>query len=51
MKKWRIDFSGFAYVEAETQEEAADKFGVDDVVYCETNHDAIHEVDEFEVEI
>lgn len=49
--KYKFEFSGFAYVEADSEEEAKAKYEDDDVVYSETNLDDYGEVPEFHVEI
>ncbi len=50
MKKWRIEFRGFGYVEADTEEEAREMFENGETVYEETEQDEPKEVDEFIVE-
>ena len=48
--KYKVNFSGFAYVEAESKEEAREKvLYEDDAIYSETQVDNIEEIDEFEV--
>lgn len=48
--KYKVNFSGFAYVEADSEEEAEEKvLYEDDAIYSETQADNIEEVDEFEV--
>lgn len=48
--KYKVNFSGFAYVEADSKEEAREKvLDEDDTIYFETQVDNIEEVDEFEV--
>ena len=50
--KYKVNFSGFAYVEANSEEEAKEKvLHEDDVIYSETQVDYIEEVDEFEVKL
>lgn len=48
--KYKVNFSGFAYVKADSEEEAREKvLYEDDAIYSETQVDNIEEVDEFEV--
>lgn len=48
--KYKVNFSGFAYVEADSEEEAREKvLYEDDAIYSETQVDNIKEVDELEV--
>lgn len=48
--KYKVSYTGFAYVEADSEEEAREKvLYEDDVIYSETQVDNIEEVDEFEV--
>lgn len=49
--KYKVNFSGFAYVEANNKEEAEDKFACEDTKYDEYGIDYIEEVDDFVVEI
>lgn len=50
--KYKVNFSGFAYVEADSEEEAREKILYeDDAIYSETQVDNIEEVDEFEVNL
>lgn len=46
--KYKIIFSGFAYVEADNVEEAVEKFTVDEL-YREEIKECIEEVDEFDM--
>ena len=49
--KYRVDFSGFAYVEADSPAEALDKYENDDTLYEESKvYDPV-EVDEFTVDL
>lgn len=48
--KYKVSFSGFAYVEAETAEEAKELFQNGETVYEETAIDSTEAVDEFFVE-
>lgn len=48
--KYKVFYTGFAYVEADSEEEAKEKvLDEDDAIYFETQVDNIEEVDEFEV--
>ena len=47
--KYKISYIGFAYVEADSEEEAKEKAGIDDVIYAEHEWTKIEEVNEFEV--
>lgn len=49
MPKYKISFSGFAYIEAEDCEEAEEIFYNDGGVYSEYEIDEAEEVDEFRV--
>ena len=50
--KYKVNFSGFAYAEADSEEEAREKvLYEDDAIYSETQVDNIEEVDEFEVNL
>ena len=51
MPKYKLTFSGFAYIEAEDKEEAEDKFDDEDFVFSQYGIDEIAEVDEFTVEV
>lgn len=45
--KYKISFSGFAYVEADNPQEAEELFLNDEPVYKETEIDSTEEVDDF----
>lgn len=50
--KYKVNFSGLAYVEADSEEEAREKvLYEDDAIYSETQVDNIEEIEEFEVKI
>jgi hypothetical protein len=49
--KYKIKFGGFAYVEADNEAEAEEKFDDQDYVFAEYGIAAIEEVDEFTVEV
>lgn len=51
MAKYKISFSGFAYVEADTEEDALELFDDDLDIFREQRIDAVTEVDEFTVEV
>lgn len=51
MAKWRIDFKGFAYVEADTVEDAREVFENECESYKEQEEDDPIQVDEFGIEI
>ena len=46
--KYKINFSGFAYVEADNEDEAVENFNVDEL-YREEEIECIEEVDEFAI--
>lgn len=48
--KYKVFYTGFAYIETDSKEEAREKvLWEDDTIYSETQVDNIEEVDEFEV--
>lgn len=47
MKKYVVTFSGFAYVEAESEEEAEEKYNNGDEFYKECSVDDVEETDAF----
>lgn len=48
--KYKVSYHGFAYVEADSQEEAEEKaMYEDDAVYSEQSVESIEEMDEFTV--
>lgn len=49
--KYRVNFSGLAYVEANDTKEAEDKFKCGDTAYEEYEVDDVELVDDFVVEI
>ena len=49
MAKYKVAFSGFAYVEADDEEEAEDKMEMREEVYCEYSFDSVEEVEEFAI--
>ena len=50
MAKYKISFSGFAYVEANSEEDAIEMFDDDLDIFREQRIDSVTEVDEFVVE-
>lgn len=50
MNKYRIDYSGFMYVEADSEEEAEQKYFDGDYIYDESGEYEISEVSDFIVE-
>lgn len=51
MKKYKVKYSGFVYVNADSADEARDMYTEDDIVYREEQADSVEEVDEFAVEV
>lgn len=51
MAKWRIDYKGFAFIEADTLEEAKEMFENGESSYEEQEDDEPVEVDDFEIEL
>ncbi len=51
MGKYKVEYSGFAYVDADSEDEANDKYEMGDTVYEESGIDSTEEVDEFTVEM
>ena len=50
--KYKVNFRGFAYIEADSEEEAREKvLYEDDAIYSETQVDNIEEIEEFVVEL
>lgn len=47
--KYKVNFSGFVYVEADSEEEARELAEGDCVIYSEWEYTNVEEVDEFEV--
>lgn len=48
---YKIAFSGFAYVQADSEEKAKEKFDDGYNVYKETNLDSVEEVDEMPIDL
>lgn len=51
MARFKVCYSGYAYVEADSKDEAEQNFWDDMEVYKETSVDVIVEVEDFEVEV
>ena len=51
MAKWRINYEGFAFIEADTLEEAKDKFDNGESIWDEVEQSEPIEIGEFEIEI
>ena len=51
MAKWRIDYKGFAFIEADTAEEAKEMFENGESYYEEQEDDYPVEVNEFVIEM
>ena len=51
MAKYKVYFSGFAYVEADSEDEAKELVDEDMEVYSECYYTSVEEVDEFEIEL
>lgn len=49
--KYKVNFSGFAYVEADSEEEAIKLAEEDYAIYSEWEYSDVEEVDEFEVNL
>jgi len=50
MARFKIIFGGFAYVDADDEEEAREKFDDEDYAFCEYGIETVEEVDDFVVE-
>ncbi len=51
MAKYKVVYSGFAYVEADNEEDALELFDDDLDIFREQRIDSVTEVDEFVVEV
>ena len=51
MAKYKVSFSGFAYVEAQSEESALEAYFDGETVYDESGVDNVVEVYEFSVEV
>lgn len=49
--RFKVNFTGFAYVEAESEDEAIDKFNSGDDVYKEYEADSVEEVSDYLIHI
>ena len=48
---YKVPFSGFAYVQADSKEEAEEKFGDDVTVYKQSDIGDVEEVDEMPIDL
>jgi len=48
---YKVPFSGFAYVQADSKEEAEEKFGDDATVYKQIDIGDVEEVDEMPIDL
>lgn len=51
MKKYKVEYSGFAYVYADDPQDAEENFDRDYAEYDEYGVDSVQEVDDFVVEV
>lgn len=51
MATWKIEYTGFAYVEADTKEGAENAWGEDELLYEEFELTNTYEVDGFDIEL
>ena len=51
MAKYKVEFRGFVYVEADNAEEAEEKFDDEDYVFAEYGITSVEEIDEFKVRV
>ncbi len=51
MAKYKIEYEGFMYVEADSREEAEQKYFDDDYIYVETGEYEVFEVSDFIVDL
>lgn len=51
MAKYKVVYSGFAYVEADSEEDAIEMFDDDLDIFWEQRIDSVTEVDEFVAEV
>lgn len=51
MKKYKVEYSGFAYIEADNKQDAEENFDLDNAIFAEWGVDAVQEVDDFTVEV
>ena len=49
--RFKVNFTGFAYVEADSEDEAIDKFNSGDEVYKEYEADSAEEVSDYLINI
>lgn len=51
MKKYKVEYSGFAYVYANDPQDAEENFDRDSALFDEYGVDGVQEVDDFVVEV
>ena len=51
MSKYKICYEGFIYVEANNEDEAIDKYDMNDTIYEEREVTIVEEMDEFGIQI
>lgn len=51
MKKYKVEYSGFAYVCADDPQDAEENFDCDSALFDEYGVDSVQEVDDFVVEV
>lgn len=51
MKKYKVEYSGFAYVYADDPQDAEENFDRDSALFDEYGVDGVQEVDDFVVEV
>lgn len=51
MSKYKISYTGFAYVEANSPEEAEEKYNYEEHIYEETCIESVEKVDKFVVTV
>lgn len=49
--KYKVNFNGFAYVDADSEDEAIDKFNSGDDIYQELEADSAEEVSDYPIYI
>ena len=51
MKKYKVEFSGFVYVEAEDEEDAKEKYNDGETIYEESEVNSVKQVSDFHVSL
>lgn len=51
MNKYKVDFEGFAYVEADNENEAKNRFFDEEIIYSECGVVSIEQKEEFDLDI